>query len=136
MPHSTFDTKTLQLVAASTASSATQTASIDLRGFGNCCLSLYVNTTHVPLALKVEESDDNSTWAAANMTGGTHFTLAGVTATNEANTVFDVNCVGRKRYLKLTVTPGTTNLVCAYATLGRSANGVERNAAVVVNANA
>ena len=132
----TFDNKHLNLFCASTASTVTQTASIDLRGFGSCCISLQSNGTDAPTTLKVEESDDNSTWAAANMTGGTHFTIAASSASTEALAVFDVNAVGRKRYLKLSVTPASTQTLCAMALLGRAADAGARNAANVVNPNA
>ena len=129
MPHNTFDIKTITLFSASVSSSATQTASIDCRGFGEASIRLSSNGTGTPLALKVEESDDDSTWTAIGLTGGTDFSLANLATTTNPLAVFDVNLVGKKRYLKLTVTPGSTQVLCATANLGRASTTPAANAA-------
>ncbi len=74
--------------------------------------------------LKIEESNDNSTYTAvAGFTGGTDFTIAAVSDTSSvAMYKLDVDTKARKRYFKLTVTPSVSVNVVACARLSRGEN--------------
>ena len=74
--------------------------------------------------LKVEDSNDNSTFTAVpGLTGGTDFTIAAVSNTSaEALYTIDVDAKARKRYLKLTVTPSASINMVACARLSRGEN--------------
>lgn len=129
MPHNTFDTKHITLFAESKTNGATSSASFDTRGFGEVSIRLSSTTTHAPSVLKVEQSDDNSTWVSAGLTGGTDFTIGASSGTTEALAVLDVNLVGKQRYLKLTVSPTATQILTAHASLGRAGQTPAQGAA-------
>jgi len=72
--------------------------------------------------LKVEQSDDNSTYSAVTgMTGGTDFTIPAVSDTGSVSIVkMDVDTKTKQRYLKVTATPGVSvNTVVTRARRGR-----------------
>jgi hypothetical protein len=77
--------------------------------------------------LKLEESDDNSSYAGvtAFVGGGTGgFTLPTPASTTADLVVrMDVDCRGKKRYLKLSATPYTTGTVYTVARLGKGTDG-------------
>lgn len=77
--------------------------------------------------LKLSESDDNSSYSdvTAFVGGGTGgFTLPTPTATaGDVVVRMDVDCRGKKRYLKLTATPYTTGTVYTVARLGKGNDG-------------
>lgn len=93
--------------------SATATA-IDCRGFNYLEIPIQLGATDIAVtALKLQESDDNSTYAditGATFDGGTNVdgtTLALPSATDDNQPhVFQVNLVGRKRYVKVVCTFG------------------------------
>lgn len=71
--------------------------------------------------LKVEESDDNSSYSAVpGHTGGTDYTIPAVTDTAGTSIVkLDVDCKARKRYLKVTATPAVSLPVAVSGRLSR-----------------
>jgi len=71
--------------------------------------------------LKVEESDDNSTFSnVTGMVGGTDFTIPAVSDTASAAIVkLDVDTKARKRYLKVTATPAVSVNTVVSARLSR-----------------
>ena len=77
--------------------------------------------------LKLSESDDNSSYAdvTAFVGGGTGgFTIPTPSNTNSDVIVrMDVDCRGKKRYLKVTATPYTTGTVYTVARLGKGNDG-------------
>lgn len=96
----------------------------DCRGYDHCSF-VAVRASNAATAfasvLKVEESDDNSTYSAVpGMTGGTDFTIAAVSDTASAAAYkLDIATQARKRYLRLTVTPSVSVNVAASARLSR-----------------
>jgi len=72
--------------------------------------------------LKIEESDDNSSYSAVTgMTGGTDFTIPTVADTSATSIVkLDVDCKARKRYLKVTATPAVSVPVAVTGRLSRA----------------
>lgn len=118
----------LVLATASTTNGATATGQIDTLGFANCIIDVNMttadSTTNKLTTLKISESDDtvatNFSDVTALVAGGTGgFTLAAPsTSTNQPNLYkFNVDLRGRKRYLKVTVTPPTTQSITIWATL-------------------
>ena len=71
--------------------------------------------------LKVEESDDNSSYAnVSGYVGGTDFTIPVVSDTASAAIVkLDVDTKARKRYLKVTATPAVSVNTVVAARLSR-----------------
>jgi hypothetical protein len=74
-------------------------------------------------AIKVEESDDNSTYTnvTALVGGGTGgFTIPAVSSTSATSILkMDIDTRAKKRYLKVSYTPGATATVAITARLGR-----------------
>lgn len=75
-------------------------------------------------ALKIEEGDTTSSYSAVTgFTGGTDFTIPAVSDTASASIVkLDVNTQARKRYLKVTATPGVSVNTAITARLSRGVN--------------
>jgi hypothetical protein len=74
--------------------------------------------------LKVEESDDNSTFSnVSGFLGGTDFTIPAVSDTSSAAVVkLDVNTLAKKRYLKVLATPAVSVNTIVTARLSRGEN--------------
>ena len=113
------------LVTAS--SNSTLTANFDTLGHARAVLDVWYGAAAavgIPAVLKLSESDDTVVTNFADITqfvaGGT----GGFTATNVHTTTttpnayrFDVDLKGRKRYLKLTLTPSTAQGATAVNTV-------------------
>jgi hypothetical protein len=71
--------------------------------------------------LKIEESDDNSSYSnASGFVGGTDFTIPTVADTSATSVVkLDVSTVSKKRYLKVTATPAVSVPVAITGRLSR-----------------
>jgi len=127
------NTKTLASVStADTATDATATHTLDTLGYDYASIDIVfeastATTDDVANALKLEHSDDNTTFA--NITefvgGGTGgFTIPGSTVTGAANVVrFNVDLRGKKRYLKVSATPAFATRVVSVARLGKGEVG-------------
>jgi hypothetical protein len=84
--------------------------------------------------LKLEESDNNSSYSSV-FVGGTDFTIPTPSSTSAETVVrMDVDCRGKKRYLKVTATPYTTGTVFTVARLGKGNDGPVSASAKGVNA--
>lgn len=120
MIHAQFDKFAVTLPTAAVGSTATSTLTVDRIGYDHVSVSAIraANASTVfASVLKVEESDAVSTGytdVTALVGGGEGgFTIPAVTDTNSAAIVqMDIDCRARKRYLKVSMTPGVT------ATLG------------------
>jgi flagellar motor switch protein FliM len=132
---------------ASTTNGATASGNIDTLGFDHCAIAVYMttsdNATNNPSVLKVSESDDTVVTNFADVTGlvgDTSFTIPAspTSATNALGpfVVLNVNCQRRKRYLKVSVTPITTQSITVAAELTRGETtpdtATEMNAGEVV----
>lgn len=114
---------------AAVGSTATSTLTIDRLGYDYVSVSAIRASnaaTTFANVLKVEESDDNgSSDAYANVTalvgGGTGgFSIPAVSDTSNAAVVkLDIDCRARKRYLKVSMTPGATATLALTARLSR-----------------
>ena len=130
--HYNQNTKTISLAPASVNQSGTATLIVDTLGFENAqfvVLPQTASATTRVVALSIAEGD--TTAAFTNVTGyvgGTNsasgFTLPAEMATSATAVqplVVNVDCLGKKRYLRLSYTPGTTQVVGAICNLSRPA---------------
>jgi len=120
------------LDATSVATNATNTSILDTMGFDFAQISVDMatadTTTHVPTMLKLSEGDTTDSTAFSDIsgfvggTGATNFSF-GTPKTAVANLyVFNVDLRARKRYIKLSVTPVTPQIVSAAVFLARAEN--------------
>jgi len=73
--------------------------------------------------LKIEESDDDSSYSAvAGMTGGTDFTIPTASTSVASIVKMDVATQSKKRYLKVTATPAVSVNTVVTARLSRGEN--------------
>lgn len=125
-------TRTIPLAPTSVASNATATLIVDTAGFDAAQFIVLPQTagaTTRVLTLKVGESDTTSSFTdVTGYVGGTNsaggFTLPLQMATSPTAVqplVLNVDLIGKKRYLQLSYTPGTTVVVGAICNLSRPA---------------
>ena len=114
----------------STTNGATTTGVIDTLGYDFAEIDVVAtssnNVTNNPSVLKLSESDDATTYTdVSGAVGDTDFTIPAV-YTNTASDYkvkFSVDCRPRKRYLKVSVTPVTTQILTAIANLHKGDEG-------------
>jgi hypothetical protein len=126
---------------------ATATALIDTLGFDHLVLALKAGTADVvsnkPTVLKLQESDTTDASNLANISGfvgGTDFTIpnanTAATATLQNNYQFGVDLRARKRYIGISYSPATTQLVKVVGVLTKAEqapiNATKANAMVLV----
>ena len=124
--NSAANSKSLLLIdAASVGSGATQTASIDTLGFNFARVNVHQSIVNSATVLKIEQSDDNTNFVTANITGGTDFTVGtnNTNATTAPYYAFDIPLGGKRRYLKVSITPGASANIVATATLSKPGLG-------------
>lgn len=104
--------------AASTANNATATLIVDRRNADYVTFDVALGTaaaTTAPTALIVHERDgtDGDWLVVPGFDGGTGFTIVAREEITETETYarFGIDCLGRRRFLRLSVTPGTTAVV-------------------------
>ena len=123
--------------AAAIGATATATLTIDTLGYDHASVSVLraANASTVfASVIKVEESDDNSSYSnvTALVGGGTGgFTIPAIaaSATGSASILkLDVDTKAKKRYLKVSYTPGASATVAIVARLGRGEVSPETNA--------
>jgi hypothetical protein len=107
-----------------TVGSSAVTLTIDTRGYDYASVAVLRASnasTVFASVLKVEESDDNSSYSnVSGFVGGTDFTIPAVTDTAVASLVkLDLDTKARKRYLKVTATPAVSVNTVVTARLSR-----------------
>jgi hypothetical protein len=125
MIHSQME-KVIASVPTAVGSSAV-TLTIDTLGYDYASVSVLRASnasTVFASVLKVEESDDNSSYSnVSGFVGGTDFTIPTVTDTSVASLVkLDLDSKARKRYLKVTATPAVSVNTVVTARLSRGEN--------------
>lgn len=115
----------------STTNAATATGLVDTLGFKELLLVVKQatsnSTSNKLTVVKLEESDtSNGTFVAIpSLTGGTQtstsvgFVIPAAHATLQQKYMMNVDLRGRKRWLKLSLSPVTTQILGAYGLLGR-----------------
>jgi hypothetical protein len=140
--------KFLPINGASTTNAGTASGNIDRLGYDYITIDVLMatsdNVTNKPSVLKLSESDDTVVTNFVNVSGfvgGTDFTIPNaITAATSITgpfATFNVDCKGRKRYLKVSVSPVTTQIITAIAQGFRAeqapVGATAQNATVVVN---
>jgi hypothetical protein len=110
--------------AVSTTNAATATGNLDTKGFDfvvlDVCSGTSNNTTNNFSVLTLSEGDTTSAYTAVS-TGDTDFTIAAAdTAAAQVVAQWRIDMRGRKRYLKVTASPVTTQIIWAHAQLYRA----------------
>lgn len=107
----------VSLMGTGVTNGATVTANIDTLDYDYCVVNVLMgtsnNTSNNPSTLKLSESDDTVATNFADIAAFTGdstagFTIANADTSNPNVYRLHVDCRTRKRYLKLTVTPVTT----------------------------
>jgi len=128
MIHSQNDKILATLPTAAVGSTATSTLTVDRLGYDYVSVSAIRASnaaTTFANVLKVEESDSVSTNYAdvTSLVGGGvgGFTIPAVSDTSSAAVVkLDIDCRARKRYLRVSMTPGATATLGIVARLSRA----------------
>lgn len=127
MIHAQFEKFAATLPTAAVGATATSTLTIDRLGYDHVSVSAIRASnasTVFASVLKVEESDNDSDYTdvTALVGGGTGgFTIPAVSDTNSASIVqLDIDCKAKKRYLKVSMTPGATATLGIVAGLSRA----------------
>jgi hypothetical protein len=131
MIHAQNDKVVAELPSAAVGATATASLTVDTIGYDYCSLSVLRASnaaTTFANVLKVEESDSVSTNysdVTALVAGGTGgFTVPAISAAGTAGTSvvkLDVDTKARKRYLKVSYTPGASATVAITGRLSRAA---------------
>jgi hypothetical protein len=105
----------------STTNAATTTGTLDTLGYDYVVIDVMTttsnNATNNLSVLTLSEGDTTSSYAAVK-TGDTDFTIANAsTSVDEVVAQFRIDMRGRKRHLKLTASPLTTQTIWAHATM-------------------
>lgn len=116
-----------ELPTAAVGATATATLTIDTRGYDHASVTvLRASNASTVFAnvVKVEESDDNSSYSnvTALVGGGTGgFSIPAVSNTSTAAILkLDIDTKAKKRYLKVSYTPGASATVAIVGRLGRA----------------
>jgi len=124
--------KALVVIKQQSATTATTLTSdlIDTRGFDYLSLFVHATTadavTNKPSVLKLQESDDtvatnfaDITLAVGDGVGGFVLPNSPIATTTKAYAKFDADLTGRKRYIRLLITPRTAQTFSALGFLHR-----------------
>jgi len=116
------------IAQSSTTNAATATGNIDTLGFDFCTLDVIMatsnDTTNNPTVFKLQESDDTTVTNFADITafvgdGTGGWTIPAAVTSGNWGAKFNVDLRGRKRYLRLSISPLTTQVITAIANLYR-----------------
>lgn len=109
---------------ASTTNGGTASGNIDTLGYDAVTIDVITttsnDTTNNPSVLKLSESDDTVVTNFADISGfvgDTDFTIPAAVTSGDWGVKFNVDLTGRKRYLKVSVSPVTTQTITAVANL-------------------
>jgi hypothetical protein len=125
----------------STTNGATTTGSFDTKGYDYVELDVCTTTSNATSnnlsVLTLSEGDTTASYAAVS-TGDTDFTIADAdTSSDQVVATFRIDTRARKRYLKLSASPVTTQTIWAHAKLSRGdaapVSATAANAGVVVD---
>lgn len=125
--------RTKQVIAinqASTTNAGTASGTIDTLGYDWAQIDVITttsdDTTNNPSVLKLSESattDATNFSDVSGAVGDTDFTIPAAVTSGNWGMRFNVDCRARKRYLKISLSPLTTQLVTAIGTLHAADEG-------------
>jgi len=114
----------IMISQASTTNAATATGIVDTRGFDYASIDIIMatsdDTTNNPTVFNLLESDDTVVTNAVTVSGfvgDTDWTIPAAVTTGNWGIKFGVDTRGRKRYLRLAVSPLTTQVITAICNL-------------------
>jgi hypothetical protein len=116
----------IALTPTSLTNGATSTGQIDTLGFEHVTIDVIATTANVVSnkfsVLKVSESDTTDATNYSDITkfvggGAGGFTIPNADTSNPYISKFNIQCANRKRYLKVTVSPQTTQTIGVIANL-------------------
>lgn len=126
---------------ASTTAAATASGNIDTLGYDFVTIDVITttsnNVTNNPSVLKLSESDDTVVTNFADISGfvgDTDFTIPNSVTSGDWGVKFNVDCRARKRYLKVSVSPLTTQTITAIANLSKGDEAPVSTTSANVNA--
>lgn len=114
---------------SSTTNGATASGNIDCLGYDFATIDVITSTsdavTNNPAALKLSEADDTNTASFSDITafvgdGAGGFTIPNSVTSGNWGVKFNVDLRHRKRYIKVSVSPLTTQVITAIANLGNA----------------
>jgi hypothetical protein len=113
------------ITPASTTNAATAVGNVDTLGFDWVTIDCFMTTsnavTNNPSVLKLAESDDTVVTNFSDISGfegDSDWTIPAAVTSGDWAVKFNVDLRGRKRYLRLSVSPVTTQIIAAIANLG------------------
>ena len=119
--------QTKQVIAiaqVSTTNAATATGVIDTLGFSYCSIDTIMATSNAvsnnPTVFDLLESDDTVVTNAVTVSGfigDTDWTIPNCVTSGNYGIKFNVDCRGRKRYLRVRISPLTTQVITCIANL-------------------
>ena len=118
--------KHVNVFQGSYTNGATATGLIDTLGYDEAVISVTLATSNTtsnnPSAFNLQECDtSNGTFAnVSGFLGDTDWTIPSANTSNATIFQFHAQTASRKRYLKLLVSPTTTQIIGAKALLGRA----------------
>lgn len=120
---------TKQVIAisqSSTTNGATASGNIDTLGYNYLSIDVITSTSDAvsnnPSVLKLSQNDTTvvSTFSdISGCVGDTDFTIADAVTSGTWGAKFNVNLVGKKRYIKVSITPVTTQVITAIGNLSK-----------------
>ena len=132
------NTKTLvNILGTGVTAGATVTASVDRLGYDFVTILCQMGTSNTvsnnPTTLKISESDITDATGYADITalvgdGVGGFVIANADTANANQYRFNIDCRARKRYLKLTASPLTTQAMVMTALLSKADQSVDGSA--------
>lgn len=115
----------LAIVPVSKTVGATASGTIDCKGFSFCSVDIVgsaTGDTTAPVTLKIEQSHDLTTYVTAGLTQTTDFTLPIGNTSGAVIMRANIDLRGKRRYLRVSFSPGTTTIVAAVANLFKGGN--------------
>lgn len=126
---------------ASTTNAATASGNIDRLGYDYATIDVITTTsnavTNNPSVLKISESDDTVVTNFSDVSGAvgdSDFTIPNAVTQGDWGVKFGIDLRGRKRYLKVSLSPVTTQSVTAIANLFKGDEGPDSAADANVKA--
>jgi len=115
----------LAVLPVSKTAGHTASGTVDCRGFSFASIDVVgsaAGDTTAPTVLKIEQSHDKTTYVTAGLTGGTDFDIPAGNTSGSVILKANINLQGKRRYLRITVVPGTTTILAAVVNLFKGGN--------------
>ena len=108
------------ITAAETASGTVDTKDFNFLSI-DISLGTVAATSNKPTTFQLVESDDNTTFATfSGFVAGTDYTIPAGDSSTTQTMKFDVNLLGRRRYIGLQIASRATQLCTAFGNLSRA----------------